>query len=205
MEKRDPPETPPGASDQTSLTLLERAKARDVDAWYRLVDLYSPLIFSWCLRSGLDLEDSRDVLQETLAAVAANLGQFHRWRPGDTFRGWVRVIFRNQSALYCRQKAQQPRAVGGTTANLRMREFPDRLPADSASEVAEASSLFHRGLELIRCEFESRTWQAFWLTAIDRCPSDEVCARLQMTAGAVRQAKYRVLRRLRCELGDVLK
>ena len=37
----------------TSLTLLDRARAADPDAWQRLVSLYSPLVFSWMRRGGL--------------------------------------------------------------------------------------------------------------------------------------------------------
>src|SRR2546421_498298 len=32
----------------TSLTLLERARGRDADAWARLVGLYAPLVDAWC-------------------------------------------------------------------------------------------------------------------------------------------------------------
>ena len=55
---------------------------------------------------------------------------------------------------------------------------------------------------MIRNEFEPRTWQAFWLTAVEgRAPKD-VADELGMSGGAVRVAKSRVLHRLRAELGD---
>jgi len=31
----------------TSLSMLERARGSDSDAWRRIVELYSPLIFFW--------------------------------------------------------------------------------------------------------------------------------------------------------------
>ena len=37
----------------TSLSLLERARNRDSEAWRRLVELYSPLVFFWARRAGL--------------------------------------------------------------------------------------------------------------------------------------------------------
>ena len=80
-----------GGNDVTSLSLLERAKARDSGAWKRLVELYSPLVFSWCQRRGLSPEDASDVMQEVFASVAGHLVTFRRTRPGDTFRGgWLR-------------------------------------------------------------------------------------------------------------------
>ena len=62
--------------------------------------------------------------------------------------------------------------------------------------------LFGRAVSLIRDEFEPRTWQAFWLTAVEGRTPTEVSAELGMSPGAVRVAKSRVLQRLREELGE---
>jgi RNA polymerase sigma-70 factor (ECF subfamily) len=200
-------ENAPRNTDATSLTLLERAKSRDVVAWHRLVELYTPLVFSWCRRAGLAPKDGQDVIQEIFAAVAANLDRFHRDRPGDTFRGWVRVIARNQIHQYFRRQAELPHATGGTDAQIRIQELPEQPldePDAAAAAQDEQQRLMRRGLELIRGEFELHTWQAFWLTTVEQRSSTEVCQQLGMTSGAVRQAKFRVLRRLRTELGDLL-
>jgi RNA polymerase sigma-70 factor (ECF subfamily) len=58
-------------------------------------------------------------------------------------------------------------------------------------------------VDLIRAEFDERTWQAFWLTAVENHSGSEAAKLLGMSPGAVRQAKYKVVRRLRQELGDV--
>ncbi len=34
-------------SSSTSTSLLRRVKARDPDAWQRLVNLYGPLVYRW--------------------------------------------------------------------------------------------------------------------------------------------------------------
>jgi RNA polymerase sigma-70 factor, ECF subfamily len=192
--------------EATSASLLERIKAEDAAAWQRLVELYSPLVFSWCQRCGLNGEDSRDVLQEIFAAVATHIGRFRRERQGDTFRGWLRVIARNGIRLHFRRNARHPRAIGGTTAHLRIQQLAEEPLAESdpTADASEHRELFRRGLEMIRNEFEDRTWQAFWLTVVEERSSVDVCAALRMTPGAVRQARYKVVRRLRSELGDVL-
>ena len=66
------------------------------------------------------------------------------------------------------------------------------------------AGLFARALDLIRGEFEERTWAAFRLTAVEGRAARDVAADLAMTPGAVRVAKSRVLRRLREELGDLM-
>jgi RNA polymerase sigma-70 factor (ECF subfamily) len=80
------------------------------------------------------------------------------------------------------------------------------VPRSSDSSVSEPSeqALLFRALEFIRGEFADRTWQAFWLTAIDGQPAGDVAAALSMKPCAVRVAKYRVLHRLREELGDLM-
>jgi RNA polymerase sigma-70 factor (ECF subfamily) len=56
---------------------------------------------------------------------------------------------------------------------------------------------------VIRGAIEWRTWQAFWLTAVEgRLPRD-VALELGISPGAVRVAKSRVLKRLRDELGGL--
>ena len=100
----------------TSLTLIERARAHDEGAWTRIVLLYTPLVRKWCFRSGLQENDADDVVQEVFRAALAGLDDFHRDRPGDSFRGWLRVITRNSLALHFRKKGRAPAASGGSEA-----------------------------------------------------------------------------------------
>jgi RNA polymerase sigma-70 factor (ECF subfamily) len=65
--------------------------------------------------------------------------------------------------------------------------------------------LYRRALELVRAEFEPRTWELFWLTAVEGRPPVDVAAERGLTPAAVRQAKSRVLRRLREEVGDLIR
>jgi RNA polymerase sigma-70 factor (ECF subfamily) len=193
-------------STATSPSLLERVKADEAGAWDRLVTLYAPLVFYWCRRWELREEDTADVFQEVFLAVATHIGGFRKDQPGGTFRGWLRTITRNKILDHFRRLGREPEAAGGTDANLRLTSLPaPRTPeeesvADNRAELA----LFYRGLDLIRGEFEDRTWQAFWRTTVEgRAPKD-VGAELSMSPGAVRVAKSRVLHRLREELGDLL-
>jgi len=206
MENQGQPDATLLHTDVTSRSLLERARASDAEAWRRLVALYGPLVLSWCQRAGLTPEDAADVFQEVFAAVAAGLARFRHDRSGDTFRGWLRIIARNQIRLHFRREADRPQAVGGTTARIRIEELPDSQLDDPvpSTDQEERNGLFHRGVEMIRSQFEPKTWQAFWLVAVDGRSAAEAAGQLGMTPGAVRQAKYAVLHRLRNELDDLL-
>ena len=188
----------------TSISLIARVQARDPEAWQRLIDLYGPLVYGWCRQSGLQAEDAADVVQEVFCAVAGHVARFRRERPGDSFRAWLRTIARNKLCDHFRRLGRQPQARGGTTAqqNLAQIAQPDPdwlLPEDGR---AAEGDLWHRAMELVRAEFEPRTWEAFWRLAIERRSGAEVARELGITLPAAYQAKYRVLKRLRRELDE---
>jgi RNA polymerase sigma-70 factor (ECF subfamily) len=151
------------------------------------------------------VQDIDDVKQEVFQAVAGGLERFHRDRTGDTFRGWLRGITRHKILKLLERHRDQPHGQGGTDAQRRIQEIPGSAPLlpdqdDPDDEIA----LHRRALELVRAEFDPRTWQAFWRTAVDGQAAPAVSAELGMSSAAVRQAKSRVLRRLREELGELV-
>lgn len=199
--RESPPED--GSSTRTPRSLIDRARAKDPVAWAGLVDLYAPLVLRWCRRWDLGDADAADVLQEVFLAVAGHLAGFRKERPGDTFRGWLRVILRNKVHDHFRRLGREPGGEGGTEAQQRFDRLTGPEPADEEVEEAAEHLLFRRCCDLIRAEFQDRTWRAFWGTAVEGRPAGEVGAELGMTAVAVRVAKSRVLQRLREALGDL--
>lgn len=191
------------SEDSTCSALIRRARERDPGAWRQLVDLYGPLVFYWCRQSGLSSPDASDVVQDVFASVSGALERFEQKREGSSFRGWLRVITRNKIRDHFRRHADDVHAIGGTDAGRRLAEVPDQAEGCStgASEQRALSGLYHRALELVRREFEERTWQAFWRSVVEGQPTAQIAADLGISASAVRQHKSRVLRRLREELG----
>lgn len=185
----------------TSLSLLARLGGRDSVAWDRLVTLYRPLVLSWCHRSGLSTTDADDVAQEVFVAVATGLSSFQRQREGS-FRAWVRGITRHKLLDHARRAQREDLAAGGTQANDRLHELPD--PQDAEQDALETSVVYRRALDLIREEFEEKTWEAFWRVAVEEQATATVAANLGMSPTAVRIAKSRVLARLREEAGELL-
>ena len=190
------------SSRSSSTSLIQGLKNQDEEAWQRLLDLYVPLVFSWCRRAGLQPEDCADVMQEVFRSVLCGIAGFRYVSPADTFRGWLRTITRNKIRDHFRHRAAEPIGTGGSSAQQR---FLDIAAIESATSPAAdpVAGLIHRGANQIRAEFDERTWQAFWLTAVEKHSGTEAAELLGMSPGAVRQAKYKVLRRLRQALGDV--
>jgi RNA polymerase sigma-70 factor (ECF subfamily) len=215
----------------TSLSLLDRVKADDQQAWQRLVGLYTPLVCHWCARWQVTGADADDVVQDVFLAVAAGIEKFQRPRPAvgapsaprprvsvgshapsavtrreatGSFRGWLGAITRNKLRDFYERRQRQPTAQGGSDFHRLLQEIPDSTLSDDAADAAQLSDVYHRALELIRGDFEDHTWQAFWRTAVDNQTPAEVAPALGMSRAAVRQAKARVLRRLKEEVGDLI-
>jgi RNA polymerase sigma-70 factor (ECF subfamily) len=191
--------------DSTSSSLLRRAAARAPDAWQRLVALYSPLVHHWCRQSGVPEHEVPDVAQEVFAAVASSLGTFQSDRPGTTFRAWMRGIARHKLWHHARRRSEP--AVGGTDLQKRLEQVPAPA-AEDALELSESpddvTALYRRALAQVKQEYEDQTWTAFWRVTVENRLPAEVAAELGITANAVRQAKSRVLRRLREEMGELI-
>jgi RNA polymerase sigma-70 factor (ECF subfamily) len=201
-------DTPRSAADRqqaTSKTLLQRLRANDSEAWRVMVQLYTPLVRHWATRGGVRGVDVEDVTQEVLQVAATHLHNFRRDKPGDSFRGWLRGITRNMVLQHFRRSGRNPRGSGGTDALVQLQEVEDAANQDADEDPAEElDGLRRRALELVRSEFEERTWRAFWMTVVEsRAPAD-IAAEMGVTPTAIRMAKSRVLRRLKETFGDMI-
>ena len=64
--------------------------------------------------------------------------------------------------------------------------------------------MYRRALEMVRNEFEARTWRAFWRVTVEERPPAEFAAEMGVSPNAVREVTSRVLRRLREERGELI-
>jgi RNA polymerase sigma-70 factor (ECF subfamily) len=190
----------------TSASLLERLRDRtDVEAWRRLVDLYTPLLIGWLRRHSLQPSDVDDLVQEVLTAVAREAPQFrHSGRPG-AFRHWLRTILANRLHEFWRARRSQPAAAGGSDFAEMLEQLED--PGSGISQRWDREHDQHvarRLLAMIEPQFAPSTWQAFRRVVLDAARPDAVAVELALSVNAVFIAKSRVLRRLREEARGLL-
>lgn len=196
------------SASRTSLSLIVRVIESDPLAWERLVRLYSPLVYFWCRKSGLQEHDLHDVFQEIFYALARNLRKFRPIENG-TFRGWLRTLARNQLTDHFRKLGRVPMPIGGSEAMHYLEQIPAAEPLSSLNHSEEGQdeielqhSLLIQALTNVRHHFAEQTWRAFWMVVVDGREAKDVANDLEMLPGAVRVAKSRVLKRLRLEIGD---
>ena len=191
---------------QTSYSLIDRICASDQSAWEQFVDIYGPTLYGWCRGSGLGDEDSADVIQDIFRAVARGIDRFERQSDRNgSFAAWLWAVTQSKIKNHRQRIAHSERAIGGSEARRHFAEVADALVdvSDIRGSSADDVSIVLRTAELIRSEFKESTWQAFWRVAVDDQRTDVVAAQLNMSVAAVRQANYRVRRRLRQELEQV--
>jgi RNA polymerase sigma-70 factor (ECF subfamily) len=195
------------ATDSSSgLSLAIRLRDGSADAWRELVELYGPLVDAWCTQAGLPAASRADVGQEVFLSVHRGIGRFDPQHARATFRGWLWTITRNAVLQWQWRRRREPVGRGGSTAEAQLAQIPDQWESASADEppstANETASLLRRALRQIRPTVETQTWAAFWNTAVLGRPASEVAEEMGLTPAAVRQAKSRMLRRLRRQLGD---
>jgi RNA polymerase sigma-70 factor (ECF subfamily) len=182
----------------TPVSLLERVRRPgEQQAWSRFVDMYTPLLYYWTCRMGLQESDAADLVQEVFTVLVAKLPHFDYDR-NKSFRGWLRTILFNKWRDRRRRRAAEPQVEAG---------LDDQAIGDAGEafwETEYRQQLVGRALELMQTDFQATTWRACWEVVVSGRSAGEVAAELGMSVDAVYAAKSRVLRRLRKELEGLL-
>ena len=112
-------------SPQTRQTLLLKIRDSDDDvAWGEFVDLYTPLIYRFCVSRGVAQQDLADVTQDTMRAVAGAIGRFEYDAARGRFRSWLFRVAYSKLVTHFRKKQRQPQGTGSTTIHQRLDEIP---------------------------------------------------------------------------------
>jgi RNA polymerase sigma-70 factor (ECF subfamily) len=203
-----PPRAPTGllpvvrVMNTTSLSLLDRLKAVGPEAaeWQRLKDIYLPFIRA-CLAGFPGLrEHADDLAQDVFVVLLRALPAFERQRHGS-FRAWLRQVTAHRARAFL--KANRKHAHGDGEQLLAQLEDPNSDLARRWDRDHD-QHLLGKLLALVRPDFEPATWQAFTRFALDGLSAADVARELATSESAVVQAKYRVLKRLRQEAGDLM-
>ncbi len=176
----------------TPASLLERlARPNDSSAWDNFVDLYSPLLYHWAKRLGLQNSDAADLVQDVFFLLFRKLGSFS-YDPSRSFHAWLRAIFLNQHRARLRKRDHVP--VDGSLA-----EVPDR-ETEPFEDGEYRRYLIQRGFRLVEREFNSVQCEAFRQYVLAERSPEEVAQELGLSPGSIYSIKSKILSRLRHEL-----
>jgi RNA polymerase sigma-70 factor (ECF subfamily) len=184
----------------TSASLLDRLRLPgEQDAWPRFVKLYTPLLFFWARRLGLNEDDARDLVQDVFTVLVQKLPVF-RYDAPKGFRNWLKTVLLNK--WRDRNRRRSPVSVGGD--RLALSELAAAEEPDVLGETEYRQLLIARALQLMQAEFPEKMWRAAWEYIVVGRPAAEVATELGIAPGTVYVAKARILCRLREELKGIL-
>ncbi len=185
--------------DTTSHSLLIRLKSAENDpaAWGRFVELYTPLIYYWARKNGLQPSDASDLVQEVLTTLVDKLPEF-QLDPSKSFRGWLRAVTLNKwREMHRRKSISQVNPTTSQWCNIADKQ-------DDFWEREYLQHLAHRGMQLAKPLFDSKTWLALQDYVMAGGPAAEIAEKHNVSVWTVYSAKSRLLAYLREELDGLL-
>ena len=169
--------------------LLLLGTDQNQSAWRQFADLYSPVIYRYCRRKGLQEADALEVLQDVLLQVHQYIAAFDYDPDRGRFRGWLQSVTHSRLCRYWKRHAQQKEWTG-YEQQLEQAQADDDFNTEVITHVTQLA------LEQIKDDFRPETWRAFELTWIENRPVGSVAAQLGRNEGWVYVAKSRVLKKL---------
>ena len=177
----------------TPASLLERLRQPAAPAaWNRFVELYTPVLYAWTRRLGLQPADAADLVQDVFTILVQKLPTF-QYDKQKSFHAWLKTVLVNRWRDKLRRPVEVPAGAGLVA--------PDE---DALSETEYRRHVVRRALQLMQSDFKPATWRACWEFVVTGKPAEVVARELGLTINAVYLAKSRVLRRLREELHGLL-
>jgi len=183
--------------ENTSLSLLERAREGEPSAWNCIVSTYNPFLDYWLHKWGAHTA-TEDLKQEILLRAWRGLNTFQA-TPNSSFRGWLLVISKNVIRDYFQQRAIID-PVGGSSFHAWLADRPDEAVAlDADTPLPESTELLimRQAVMNLRELTSEHHWKMFVETSIKSRSSAEVAEQFGVTAASVRQVKARMMKQLR--------
>lgn len=185
----------------TSQSILKSAKASlRSEAWFKLFNIYEPLIAGWIARAGVEEAAVSDLTQEVLQVVSVELPKFeHNGRRG-AFRSWLKQISIFRCRRYWDSKKRQVKLEQISSTDLGT-EVLNQLE-DPNSELSKLWDIEHdqyvlrRILELTKSEFSVRTFEVFTRNTLNAESANSISEDLGISVGQIYKIKHRVLSRL---------
>ena len=173
----------------TSISLIERIKSKDEEAWLEFSNRYICILEKWCKAWRIQDFDAQDVIQETLLAVMNGIQSFER-RGTGSFRAWMKTIARRCwcHTLYKAERRRDLELLNSLKSSTAYENLAEQLDSLAVQELLQAS------MDRTRARVEEKTWQAFQLTAIELQPANQVAELLDMRVDAVYAARCRIQR-----------
>jgi RNA polymerase sigma-70 factor (ECF subfamily) len=187
-------------SGSPEVALLDAARAGDTAALEALIERHQSRVFRFATRMCRNSEDARDVLQETLLAMARTIGRF---RGESSVSTWLFAIARSFCLKSRRRRSGAPAEVLSIEAEAREATLAlaDEAPGpDRAVERREVASAVGAALDLL----DPKHREVLLLRDMEELTAPEVAEVLGLSVEAVKSRLHRARTALRERLRPLL-
>ncbi len=190
--------------DRTSATLLMRLRQLDDrEAWREFVEQYTPRIYGWCRRYGLQDSDAADITQEALGKLVKAIRTFDYDPRRGSFRGWLKTVTQHAVQDFLRNVERSGRGSGDTQVGLALAAIQAPVAVGELQALLDAEAereLLREAEAHVQLRVKPSTWEAYRLATQGSFSAAEVAERLSMSIAEVYVAKSRVVKMLRVQV-----
>jgi RNA polymerase sigma-70 factor, ECF subfamily len=187
-------------SKPSDLALLERARAGDAQALEALLEAHQAEIYRFGLKMCRDREDARDVLQDTLLAMARSVRDF---RGASSISTWLYSIARS----FCIKKHRRSKFAPDQEASIEAGAEPElaRLSDPALTpEEAVAGQEVERALDHAITSLEPMYREVLLLRDVEGLTALEVAKVLGVSVQAVKSRLHRARLAVRAQIAPLL-
>jgi RNA polymerase sigma factor (sigma-70 family) len=190
--------------DTTSTVMLQGLRDNgNHQAWEQFERRYRTMLWSFCVKLGLQSADAQDAAQEAITAFieAYQAGRYDREK--GRLRSWLFGIAHRKAIDIHRRCRREIVISDQSDGSMFLGALESPNQATQIWEQEWQAAVLRACMDGVRREVNPATFEAFELQVLHQKPVAEIAGRLSMSTHAVHCAKSRVLARIR-ELRPVL-
>ena len=188
-------------TSESLLFRLQDSPDGDIDqnAWEKFVQLYTPLMFHWARKVGLQQSDAADLVQDVLSIVFRRLPDF-QYDAAGSFRGWLKTVTLNKF----REKKRKRVTDVSVASNSVLEQISSLQRAESTWDLDYGRMLLQQTMAQMEPDFHPGTWKALRAVMAEGLTVDQAAEATGVSVWTIYSAKARLMKRLREELKGLL-
>lgn len=193
----------------TNESLLGRLRVDNAhEAWKQFFEAYWGAILRYARKLGLNDDQAKEVLQETMVALMRILPEFAYDRKKGRFRNFLLTIVHRKALGVLRRMSRQRALTWDELAVEAVADpFGHQGSAEREARERWRDSLIEEALHRLRADpkLEEHTFAVFEAYVIEQQPVEAVARKFGLTENAIYQVRNRLLRRLKVEVTRLMK
>ncbi len=186
----------------TSASLLSGLRKHPDDrryehCWERFIDKYTPVIYGWCRRVGLNHQDTEEVTQQLMCRLVSALRNY-QYDEQQKFRSWLFICTRNVIFQFWKNQATYRHDSGSDLNQI----------CQSQSLIEFLNDQYDREFEFearhrVQHSVKPRDWNIFIELTQTQKSASEIANAHQLTVDNVYKVKSRIVAALRAEIAKL--